>query len=188
MQQSKDTFMAAMRPLALTVLLAILVLATSKQLKLNWLPDAAVVITFTAIYAFYVRSQMLGGVMFGAWGREAIECVMESVLHLLLLPISIFESGYSNMNKNFWSQFGYGVTFAVLGTLLTAFLLAFLIIQTGPNGWKWHPIDDFRAALCYSAFIADLDPVATLSAFAALEVDLERDKCGCFFCEARLNC
>jgi len=86
-----------------------------------------------------------------------------------LLPISIFEGCYSMNRLDFFSQLGYGCLFAVGGTLMTAFMLAACVKYTGD--WGWHPVNNWREALAYSAFIADVDPVATLAVFNKLAVD-----------------
>ena len=62
------------------------------------------------------------------------------MINCVLLPLSIFEGAFNTQRRNFWSQFGYSVIFAVAGTLGAAFLLGGAIVATGPTGLNLHPI------------------------------------------------
>jgi len=93
--------------------------------------------------------------------------INKAVLSLLLLPIIIFESGWSLRSRNFASQLGYILLFAVFGTLISMLVVGGLILATS----YIHGIDDPRTAFTYGVLISAVDPVATLATYAHLNVD-----------------
>jgi sodium/hydrogen exchanger 8 len=85
------------------------------------------------------------------------------VLNLLLLPLIIFESGWSLRRQDFLSQIAYILLFAIMGTLISvAVVAAILKFVTG-----WH----LQTVLIYASLISAVDPVATLSTYGALKVE-----------------
>jgi NhaP-type Na+/H+ or K+/H+ antiporter len=167
----KDFLMKSTYPIFSVGLASVLAVGIVNRLNLVWMPDAGVIILVSMASAMIVRFAVLKGVHYGDWADEILHFIVAPFMNLVLLPLSIFEGAYNTQRKNFWSQFPYSCVFAVFGTLASAFLLAFFIVQSGPGGANWHPIGTYREALCYSAFIADLDPVATLASFGKLKVD-----------------
>lgn len=91
------------------------------------------------------------------------------LLNIVLLPVIIFESGWSLHHKDFFNQLVYILIFAVFGTLISWAMVASLIVLTG--SWGWHPIVTWRIALTYSALISAVDPVASLATYASLHVE-----------------
>jgi sodium/hydrogen exchanger 8 len=91
------------------------------------------------------------------------------VLNLFLLPIIIFQSGWSLRRSDFMSQFEYILVFAILGTLISTFFIAYVSWGFGRLGW--HAMDDLRSNFVFAALISAVDPVATLSTYAALGVE-----------------
>merc|ERR1719191_710411 len=63
----------------------------------------------------------------------------------------------------------HGLIFAVFGVLFSAIVIAGMVKVTGVMGM--HPVNTWREAFCYAAFIADTDPVATLAVFSKLKAD-----------------
>jgi len=154
---------------AATILLCIGCTCFLKYFQLEWLPDVAVIIPVAAAFAMVLRFGVLKGVTFGAASNSIMGVIVSRVMNDLLLPISIFEGAYHIQRLNFWSEFGYGLCFAVVGTGMSAVFIAAMVKKTGE--WGLHPVDGWRQAFAYAAFIADVDPVATLSIFSELKVD-----------------
>lgn len=127
-----------------------------------WLPESLVVIALGAI----------GGICFrSAYGHEfsleSDSVINEDLLQNLLLPIIIFEAGWSLRNKEFISQLPYILIFAVLGTVICMVVVALLMVATS----HIHGVTGYRIAFTYGALIAAVDPVATLSTYAHLNVE-----------------
>jgi NhaP-type Na+/H+ or K+/H+ antiporter len=133
------------------------------------MPDIGVAIPVAAAFAAFVRFFAFGGVNFAASSNAIFGVTVSRLMNDVLIPISLFEGAYHVQQHNFWSQFGYGLTFAVVGTGVSAVFIAIMVKFTGE--WGWHPVADWRQSFAYAAFIADVDPVATLSIFSNLKVD-----------------
>merc|ERR1719265_737549 len=91
------------------------------------------------------------------------------VLNLFLLPIIIFQSGWSLRRSDFVSQFEYILVFAILGTLISTFFIAYASWGLGQAGL--HTITDLRSNFVFAALISAVDPVATLSTYTELKVE-----------------
>merc|ERR1719265_1816495 len=91
------------------------------------------------------------------------------VLNLFLLPIIIFQSGWSLRRSDFVSQFEYILVFAILGTLISTFFIAYASWGLGQAGL--HTITDLRSNFVFAALISAVDPVATLSTYSQLGVE-----------------
>jgi len=88
--------------------------------------------------------------------------------YFVLLPPIIFEAGYSMNNRNFFSNTGTIMAYAVIGTLITAFVAGFMLLgftKAGavPSLNADHPLE----CLIWGALISSTDPVATLSIMGA---------------------
>jgi len=90
-----------------------------------------------------------------------------AILNLFLLPIIIFEAGWSMRHKDFISQLPYILLFAVFGTIISMLVVASLIMATH----SCHGISTWRVAFTYAALISAVDPVATLATYSHLHVD-----------------
>ncbi|CAE7564732.1 SLC9A8 [Symbiodinium sp. CCMP2456] len=111
-----------------------------------------------------------GSILCWAMGTVDVETeglVMASFLNLFLLPVIIFEAGWSMMHRDFINQLLTILTFAVLGTLISMLVVGSLILST----CHIHGICSARTAFTYAALISAVDPVATLATYAHLQVD-----------------
>eukprot|EP01036_Dinobryon_divergens_P040720 gene40720-53872_t len=79
----------------------------------------------------------------------------------LLLPPIIFEAGYSLKKKEFFANFWTISLFAVGGTIVSTFVVGFLVYLVGLTGLI--QMADPLEGLLYGALISAVDPVATLS-------------------------
>lgn len=103
----------------------------------------------------------------GDVGVEEEGLAMAGVLNLFLLPIIIFEAGWSMNHRAFVDLLFTILTFAVGGTLISMVVVGFLINAT----CHVHGVCSVRTAFTYAALISAVDPVATLATYAHLQVD-----------------
>uniref|UniRef100_U5EH20 Sodium/hydrogen exchanger n=1 Tax=Corethrella appendiculata TaxID=1370023 RepID=U5EH20_9DIPT len=88
----------------------------------------------------------------------------------IILPPIIFHAGYSLKRKYFFRNLGAILTYAIIGTTLSAFLIGGLMygfVQIIPN-LKFTFLD----TLYFGALISPTDPVAILAIFADMHVDV----------------
>jgi len=134
--------------------------------NINLLPEAAMII---------LQGVLLGLVMKywadSAFMRDPVfRCQMSiELLNLVFLPLLMFEAGWSVRRLDFLSQFPYIMIFAVIGTLISTFVIGMLIYQSGQAGL--HSITHYRGAFVIASLISTTDPVAVLSTYSHLKVD-----------------
>mmetsp|Transcript_15186 Transcript_15186/g.34628 ORF Transcript_15186/g.34628 Transcript_15186/m.34628 type:complete len:641 (-) Transcript_15186:51-1973(-) len=129
------------------------------------LPESFVVVVVSAVLGFCLR-------FFGHADRfetEDVRPVSSGTMNLVLLPIIIFQSGWSVPIKHMFKNFGYIVIFAVLGTLLSAAGITGMIMATAKLGL--HGVTDLRSAVAVAVIMSATDPVATLATFARKKVE-----------------
>lgn len=82
----------------------------------------------------------------------------------VLLPPIIFEAGYSLEKKSFFENIGTIVLFAILGTIISTFVVGFLTYYFAKQGYI-HGVSTANPmeALLFGSLISAVDPVATLS-------------------------
>ena len=110
-RQVSEALVGVARPLSVLLVAIVLLLGVIGRMNLSWLPDAGVIMVIAAIFAIAVREIKFEGYTFSSYSREAIGHMVSPMMMLLFLPISIFEGGFNNQNKNWWSQFGYAELF-----------------------------------------------------------------------------
>lgn len=88
---------------------------------------------------------------------------------LALLPIIIFESGYSLRKRFFFANLGSITVFAIVGTLLSAIVIGLLVWGAGKAGASISI--GWAEAFTLASLLSATDPVATLAVFGALKVD-----------------
>lgn len=129
------------------------------------IPASAWTVFFSAIFGSFVRGLLDAGVITGTkyvWASATF-------LNLFLLPIIIFESGWTLNHLNFLSQLEYICIFAVVGTLVSFFFVGLAGYYLGQQGII--VITGLREHLVFAALISAVDPVATLSTFSKLGLD-----------------
>jgi len=113
------------------------------------------------------------GSIMGDWAKignvdvDTEGLVMAAFLNLFLLPVIIFEAGWSMVHRDFINQLLTILTFAVFGTLISMVVVGLLILAT----CDIHGVCSARTAFTYAALISAVDPVATLATYAHLQVD-----------------
>mmetsp|Transcript_121607 Transcript_121607/g.340518 ORF Transcript_121607/g.340518 Transcript_121607/m.340518 type:complete len:747 (+) Transcript_121607:106-2346(+) len=103
----------------------------------------------------------------GTLNSDLVRMIFSMVLNLAALPVIIFESGWSLRTRDFVSQFGYIMVFAILGTIASVVVVANLLLWTS----SYHSIGDWRLAVAFASLISSVDPVSTLATFGHLNVD-----------------
>ncbi|GJP42054.1 hypothetical protein CLOM_g1650 [Closterium sp. NIES-68] len=93
----------------------------------------------------------------------------EEIFLLFLLPPIIFESGFSLQVKPFFNNFGAIVTFACLGTFLSAIVTG-VLVYVGGFLFLMYKLS-FLEALIFGALISSTDPVAILAIFQDVGAD-----------------
>jgi len=131
----------------------------------KWVPESLATLTASILLGLFLHELLNRHLIEG----ETFTLVNSVMLNLFLLPIIIFQSGWSLRRADFMSQFEYILVFAILGTLISTFFIAFASYGLGQLGW--HPIKDLRSNFAFAALISAVDPVATLSTYSALGVE-----------------
>jgi sodium/hydrogen exchanger 8 len=151
---------------ALLMMLAIVAIsALLLTLEVHWIPEAAVPILVGALVAGAVE---LGGAEGGLAELDAYATFDTTFFALVLLPIIMFESGYDMQPVFFLSQVGSIATFATVGSVVSALVIA--------SGLRWGvDLGTVRLTdeecIAFASLIGAVDPVTTLSIFGELRVD-----------------
>ena len=88
---------------------------------------------------------------------------------LALLPVIIFESGYSLELQPFFTQLWSVLAFALIGTTISAFVIGGLLFWAGSqSGWGVLSLT-FEEAMAFASLLSATDPVATLVVFSGLK-------------------
>lgn len=151
---------------AVTMLLVVVCGNLIHRARLNFLPESLVSVILGAILGFALYASDWGG------ERDNLDpkvqyAVFSLSLKLFCLPMIIFESGWSLRQRDFFSQIGYILIIAILGTSISVLVVAEILIYTS----EYHHIKDPRTAFAYASLISSTDPVATLATFGAMNVD-----------------
>jgi len=91
-----------------------------------------------------------------------------SVLNYFLLPMIIFQAGWSMPLEVFLPQFPYVLIFALLGTFISMFLIASTSWALSLAGWP--SLHTWQANMAYASLISSTDPVSTLVVFTKLQL------------------
>ncbi|KAG9301684.1 hypothetical protein G9A89_016755 [Geosiphon pyriformis] len=86
----------------------------------------------------------------------------------LLLPPIILNSGYELKRENFFRNFGTILTFALIGTFISALVTGFLVAFLGLIGIVAL---SFLDSMIFGAILSATDPVTVLAIFQTLKVD-----------------
>ena len=95
----------------------------------------------------------------------------EHLFSLILLPIIIFQSGYSLSLAHFFKRFGRILTYAFLGTAITTAFTGLCIIGLSSANLLGALKFSWMEAFAFASLISAIDPVATLCTFGALKVE-----------------
>jgi len=105
----------------------------------------------------------------------------------MLLPPIIFEAGYTLRRKNFFRNLGTICLFAVIGTLVSTFVVGYLTYALARAGLVDVDATNPMEALLFGALISAVDPVATLSIMGSPELNCDPLLYSLVFGESVLN-
>jgi len=149
----------ALNTLLLVVILGLCVLSAYliKQNSFYYLPESACAILVGMIVgclakAIYPSSEEMEFLSFEP-----------QMFFFLLLPPIIFEAGYSLRKKDFFANFWTVSLYAVFGTIISTFIIGYLVYAVGLTGMAHIDTSSPLEALMFGALISAVDPVATLS-------------------------
>ena len=127
-----------------------------KKYKFYYLPESAAVMALGCIAGGIVKAVNPSA------EELSFLTFKPEVFFFILLPPIIFEAGYTLNKKGFFSNFTTIMMFAVVGTLISTFIIALLM---WPCSRKGNPLEDHTPleALLFGALISAVDPVATLA-------------------------
>eukprot|EP00929_Paragymnodinium_shiwhaense_P033824 TRINITY_DN18506_c0_g1_i1.p1 TRINITY_DN18506_c0_g1~~TRINITY_DN18506_c0_g1_i1.p1 ORF type:complete len:609 (+),score=96.77 TRINITY_DN18506_c0_g1_i1:76-1902(+) len=140
----------------------------------NWLrlhpvtaviPDSAWTVLLSCALGFALRAVLDSGRL----TSERMIIITAQFLNLFLLPVIIFESGWSLNHFNFMSQLEHISIFAVFGTLISFTFVGCVGTWLGQNGY--HVVTSARENFVFAALISAVDPVATLATLSSLGLD-----------------
>ncbi|CAK0851424.1 unnamed protein product, partial [Prorocentrum cordatum] len=149
-------------PISACFLFALVLASQLHRLHVDCIPESAATVFVGICFGLLME---YGGV--GNLDEELYGAINSTVLNLVLLPIIIFESGWSLRYKDFGSQLVYILIFAIAGTVISVLVVGFLIHVTS----HWHHINSLRVAFAYASLISAVDPVATLATYSSLQVE-----------------
>jgi len=151
-------------PICGAFMVAVILINFFEKCGLSFIPESAVVIVVGMCLGFILLSSSSKHKI---WEDEIFGELNATVLNLILLPLIIFESGWSLRTKDFASQFPYILIFAVIGSVISMLTVGSLICATS----QYHGLENSRVAFIFAALIAATDPVATLSTYSSLKVE-----------------
>uniref|UniRef100_A0A1I7XQG2 Sodium/hydrogen exchanger 8 n=1 Tax=Heterorhabditis bacteriophora TaxID=37862 RepID=A0A1I7XQG2_HETBA len=154
------------RSLAIFLIMFVIVLATLVVhmlivFKVHYLPESLAIVILGAVV----------GLILSYSGRDwsEIEALSPDVFFLVLLPPIIFENAY-NLNKGyFFSNIWPILTFAILGTAISTFVIGLTVYILGQADLVLE-LSIFEC-FAYASMISAVDPVATLAIFQAIKVE-----------------
>lgn len=148
---------------------AIVVLVLANLLhrcKITFIPESLIAVALGGVLSIGLYKSEWGGQR--NYLSQPVEYALFSLsLKLYCLPIIIFEAGWSLRQRDFFSQIGYILLLAIVGTSISVVVVAHLLLATS----QYHGITDSRTAFAFASLISSTDPVATLSTFGTMNVD-----------------
>ncbi|CAI4229956.1 unnamed protein product [Auanema sp. JU1783] len=154
------------RSLALFLILFVIVLATLVVHMLiisefHWIPESLAIVILGAVIGFILSCSERD--------YSEIEALSPDVFFLVLLPPIIFENAY-NLNKGyFFSNIWPILTFAILGTAISAFVIGICVYVLGQADLVFSL--SLSECFAFASMISAVDPVATLAIFQAVKVE-----------------
>lgn len=153
---------------------------------------------FTKKYKFYYLPEsaftMMLGMLIGGVSRlvatdEELNSLQfnPELFFFVLLPPIIFEAGYNLKRKRFFRNFGTIIAFALLGTILSTFVVGFLTFAAAQGDWLEIDSSSPLQSLLFGALISAVDPVATLAIMGTPELNCDKMLYSLVFGESVLN-
>jgi sodium/hydrogen exchanger 8 len=159
----------ALNTLLFALLLGLCIMAAYliRQNSLHYVPESA-----AAIFVGLVVSA-LASVAYPSYEELKFLTFEPEMFFFFLLPPITFEAGYSLKKRDFFSNFFTISLFAVFGTLVSTFVIGYLIYATGVLGLVHINVSSPLEALIFGSLISSVDPVATLSIMGNPEINCD---------------
>ncbi|KAI6222054.1 Sodium/hydrogen exchanger [Aphelenchoides besseyi] len=143
--------------IVLATLLVHLILIT----EFYYMPEPLAIVLLGAVIGFILS--------YSRWDWREVESFNSNIFFLALLPPIIFEQGYTVNKGNFFANIIPILTFAIIGTAVTALIMSSGIYFFGRLGliYRLSAIECFA----FGSILSAVDPVITLAIFQALKVE-----------------
>lgn len=173
----------ALNTLLLVVILGLCILSAYliKQNSIYYLPESAAAILVGIVVGGLVRA------VYPSTEELNFLSFEPELFFFLLLPPIIFEAAYSLETTAFFANFWTISLFAVFGTIISTFIIGFLVYLLGIYGIAKIDTTSPMEALVFGALISSVDPVATLSIMGNPELNTEPLLYSLVFGESVLN-
>ncbi len=173
----------ALNTLLLVVILGLCILSAYliKENSFYYLPESAAAIVVGIIVGCLAR------VVYPSTEELNFLSLEPEIFFFLLLPPIIFEAAYSLRMKDFFANFWTISLFAVFGTIISTFLIGYMVYAIGLLGWVDIDTSSPIEALLFGALISAVDPVATLSIMGKPELNCDPLLYSLVFGESVLN-
>jgi NhaP-type Na+/H+ or K+/H+ antiporter len=129
----------------------------------TFLPGPATAVVLGAILGLFIRLTSNEGDIPSELGFSG------EIFFLILLPIIIFQAGYSLRKKEFFGQLVSILTFSIVGTAVAAFVIGTILYGAGHFGWSLKLT--LNEALAYASIVSATDAVAVANMYRSLDVD-----------------
>jgi len=166
----------------LILFICILVITFFINKKVHFVPEALAIMVLGAVCGVLIK-YVLGSLGVGMKEWRDLQYFRPDTFFIILLPPIIFESGYTLQKGDFFSNIGAILTYALLGTLLSAVLVGCTMYFLGLQGFAYKL--GFMEAFSFGSLISATDPVCTLALFQTMNVD--QDLYAIVFGESVLN-
>ena len=163
----------------LTLIVCVLVSYYIKHNRIYFLPESA--------------GMMLVGVVIGGISTLYVDNLNlyklnPEIFFFIYLPPIIFEAAYSLDRKLFFDNIGAIALYAMIGTIMNCFIIAYLTLLIGQSGIitsidAKNPVE----VLLFGALVSAVDPVATLSIMGSPELECNKTAYTLVFGESVLN-
>jgi len=153
-------------PLGLAVIASLFLGSWLEHHHIGWFPESLMTTCLGMLLGVYMKATIGDNEVFET---NTFNETMGTLLMLFLLPILMFDAGWSLRKKDFASQFEYVMAYAVGGSLISFIVVGLLIYSTGAAGL--HSITTLRTAFGYASLVCATDPVSTLATFSHRQVD-----------------
>lgn len=173
----------ALNTLLLVVILGLCILAAYliKQNSFYYLPESAAAIVVGAVVGGLAK------LVYPSTEELHFLTFEPELFFFLLLPPIIFEAGYSLRKRDFFANFWSIMMYAVFGTIVSTFIIGYLVFWVGQSGLVAIDTTSPMEALVFGALISAVDPVATLSIMGKEELHVDKLLYSLVFGESVLN-
>ena len=178
-EETHDQDAYAALALNVTLIVCVMMAYYVRKHKMYYLPESAVALLIGVV---------IGGIVRVFLSDLTLWTFSPEFFFFVLLPPIIFEAGYSLQRKDFFENIGAITLYAMIGTLISCFVVGYLTFFVGKIGLV-SGIDPNNPmeALLFGALISAVDPVATLSIMGSAELKCDRLLYSLVFGESILN-